>query len=207
MKKALFILIGMVLFIVPLCLAYECQDQTEFWNTPCEIITPIITCSGDYNATVMDLNDTSKNYTTTMSPVGDGTYNFTFTYSGQRNISIYSITVCDNSSATMDIIFGIEQYETNLNVWIDLFLVFGILFGVGAHRSNYFFMFAAGCLILLMGIWIFNDGLTVYSVTCASVGSCSGEWWLYPLAWIFTGMGIILTVGAGIETINGGKEE
>ena len=191
---ALVLLSGIVL-------AFECQDQTEFWNAPCEIITPVLAVTGSCNATIKNVNNTAINTTINMTEMGDGTYNFTFPYGYNKdNISTYSIILCENTTGTIDVIFGIEQYETNFNLWLILFVIFFTLFIFGFCTNNHIFLFVSGALLLLMGIWIFQNGISIYNVD---------YWWVYPFAWVVTGLGIILTVVPGIEFIDGisGGEE
>jgi len=77
-------------------------------------------------------------------------------------------------------------------IWLDLFIIFFILFVFGASRKNYVFIFCSGTLITLMGIWVFKEGISVFPIT---------TWFIYPLGFIFIGLGIILTVCSGIEMI------
>jgi len=78
-----------------------------------------------------------------------------------------------------------------------LFGMFFILLFLGVYRESPVFLFFAGCLPLLMGIYMFNEGITVYGV---------GVWWVYPMAWIFTGIGIILSIVAGFKFMQEAEE-
>lgn len=168
--------------------AYECQDNMAYWNSPCEVITPVFNASVGCNASILNINDSSMNSSIGLTPVGDGTNNFTF---NNTDIATYSITVtCNNYSATINLNMGTEEQEPGFNLWLILFIIFFILIIVGFYKKNYILIFISGCLPLLMGVWIFRDGITVYGVTL---------WWVYPLAWIFTGLGIIITIVSSIK--------
>jgi len=89
--------------------------------------------------------------------------------------------------------------DPDLDLWIMLFIIFSIMLILGIVGKNEIFIFTAGTLIGLMGIWIFNSGITVYGVS---------EYWIYPLGWIFVGLSIILTIASSLSFINemaGGK--
>lgn len=184
----------MFIFLISLVGAYECQDQTSFWNIPCDLATPVILCSG--NATIININNTAINTTTSMTPVGAGIYNLTFPYT---NISTYIVRLCDNSTATIDVVHGNEESEPQFNLWLILFSVFFVLLIFGFYKGSHIFLFSAGTLSLIMGIWIFNDGISLYTVS---------DWWVYSLAWIVTGMGLILILVSSLDLIRdmGGEE-
>ena len=118
-----------------------------------------------------------------LTSVGDGTNNFTF---NNTAIATYSITVsCNNYSATINLNMGTEEEEPGFNLWLVLFIIFFILITMGIYRNSSIILFISGSLPLLMGVYIFKEGITVYGVT---------NWWIYPLAWIFTGLGLAITI-------------
>jgi len=168
--------------------SYECQDNMEYWNSPCEVITPVFNASVGCNASVLNINNSDMNFSVGLTPVGDGTNNFTFNGTA---IATYSITVtCNNYSATINLNMGTEEEEPGFNLWLMLFTIFFMLIIVGTYKRSYILIFISGCIPLLMGIYIFKDGITVYGV---------GLWWVYPLAWVFIGMGLILTMISSIK--------
>lgn len=118
-KKLLIILT--TLFILPTIFAYACQDETDLGNIPCEVITPVISFSGDCNATIIDLNNTAINQTIniTDNALGDGTYNFSFNLT---NLSSYSIVLCENSSSTINV----GYFESGRNI-LSFFLIIPLL--------------------------------------------------------------------------------
>lgn len=194
-KNILFMFILIGIFLISLTSTYECQDQTSFWNVPCDLVTPVLDCS--LNATITNINNTLINSSVLMTPVGDGTYNVTFNYS---TIATYSVVLCDNISGTVDVVYGIEEDEPQFNLWLVLFIIFFLLLIFGGLTSNYILLFAAGCLIMVMGLWIFSSGsFSLYSATT--------YWFVYPLAWIFVGLGIMLSVVSGIKYMELMEEE
>jgi len=185
--------VGIFLLIVmcSLCPAYECQDNMEYWNSPCEVITPVFNASVGCNASVLNINDSSMNYSIGLTPVGDGTNNFTF---NQTAIATYSITVtCNNYSGTINLNMGTEEEEPGFNLWLVVFIIFSILIMAGAYIKNYILIFVSGCLPLLMGVYIFREGITIYGVDL---------WWVYPLGWIFIGIGLIITLLSSLKFMN-----
>ncbi len=168
--------------------AYECQDNMPYWNAPCEVITPVFNASVGCSANVLSINDSNMNQSVVLTPVGDGTNNFTF---NNTAIATYSITVsCNNYSATINLNMGTEEEEPGFNLWLILFLIFFILIIMGLYRRSYVLTFIAGCLSLLMGAYIFRDGITVYGVS---------DWWVFPLGWIFIGLGLLITIVSSIK--------
>lgn len=190
MKKQIFFLIGMI-FLIGITSAFECQDQTEFWNVPCDLVTPLINCSS--NSTIINVNDTDINMTAEMTPVAGGVYNITFNYSA---IATYSIILCDNTTASLDVVWGIEQSETNFNLWLMLFGIFLTLLIYGVAREDHIFLFFDGALMTLMGLWVLQDGISVYNFD---------YWWVMSFGWILIGIGIIMTIVSSIEMMGGAE--
>lgn len=189
MKINLYVVFIATIFLsMMLVSSYECQDNMEYWNSPCEVVTPVLSIAGGCNASVLNINDTGMNYTIGITPIGDGTYNFTFNFT---TIATYSITLsCNNYSGTINLNMGTEEDEPGFNLWLVLFIIFFILIIMGIYKANYILTFISGCLPLLMGVYIFKEGLTIYNIS---------EWWIYPLAWIFVGLGIMITIISGMK--------
>jgi hypothetical protein len=83
-------------FILPLSSAALCQSINPITNVPCDIITPVLSCSSA--ATLTNLN-TSQSYSLPMSSMGDGTYKIIFNY----GIAEYLILLCDNTTSTFSV--------------------------------------------------------------------------------------------------------
>ena len=169
--------------------AYECQDNMESWNSPCEVVTPVLSAACD--ALVLNINNTNMNYTTNISAIGDGTYNFTFDYT---DVATYSITLdCDNWAGTINLNMGTEEDEPGFNLWVVISLIFAGMLGTGVVYRNYILIFMAGLYPLLMSIWMFQEGITIYGVD---------NWFIYPLAWIFLGIGLILILLSSLKLLD-----
>lgn len=187
MKYCVYILL--ILLTIAPAMAYECQDNTETWNTPCEIVTPVLTSA--CNVTILNINNTLMNQTLSTSPIGDGTYNFTFNYT---DIATYSITLdCDNWSGTVNVVMGTEEQEPGFNLWLMVAIIFSILLFVGLTFNSYILVFMSGCIPMIMSIWIFKEGITIYGVS---------EFWVYPLAWIFMGIALIIIILSSLKIIS-----
>jgi hypothetical protein len=197
MKNEIIITIIILVLTLTPVIAYGCKDETEYWNVPCDASTPYISgWTGDCNVTITNLNDTSVNMTINTTKVGDGTYNFTFNYTG---LNSYSIVACDNSTASISVVWGTEESETHFNLWLVLFSIFFFLLIFGFLWQEYIFLFFSGCLAILMGVYIFQNGISVYTVS---------YWWVYPFVWIIVGLGIVLSVAGSyefLENYSGGK--
>jgi hypothetical protein len=200
MKKIILLLICMI-FLFGIVNAYVCQDDTDDDNIPCEIITPsAINCSK--NASVINLN-TSAQFNYSMGEVGDGTCNFTFNLTKDGTTfeigESFSIALRDkNWTGTLNIV---ADEDPDVNLWLTFFIIFFILliFGIAWHNENYLgniFLFAAGCLTLLMGIWIFQSGISIYGVS---------QYWVFPFAWILVGISVVLILYSSLDMIY--KEE
>ncbi len=187
------------MFLISLVNTYECKDQTSSWNVPCLMVTPVLNCTGSLVANVTNVENNSINSVYGLSPIGDGTYNFTFNNS---DIGTYSVVLCDDASGTIDIIKGTEENEPEFNLWFLFLLIFFILLIFGTYQENYLLLFLSGCIILIMGVWIFSSNtFSLYDAT--------DYWFVYPLGWIFVGLGILLTVVPGLKMVEeseGGEE-
>jgi len=159
-KQYLFIFL-MVFLVVGVFAIEECQDQTDTEDVPCLLVTPYITCPpNNYNATVMDLNNHSRNYTVNMTTIGsDGTtayYNFTFNYT---NISQYYVSLCENTTATIDVGHWAEDYNDK---WLYLygFTLAGALglFFFGVRRDDNLLTLLSGFLVLAFAITFVTNG-------------------------------------------------
>ena len=193
--KILVLIIFGILLVGTTFAYYVCQDETDNDYIPCQVITPKITCTGDYNVSITNLNTsvvTSVNFTD--SPIGDGTYNFTFSGTGVGNS--FSLRLCDDSTATISII---QDEDPDVNLWWVILVVFFFLLIGGFVWGNYLFFFLDGVLMILTGLWVFQNGISIYAVT---------QWWVYPFAWILMGIGLLLSIYSGyqmLEDYAGGK--
>lgn len=188
MKSHLWSLVFIFILVITPVMAYECQDNTEFWNSPCEVVTPILSDGGSCNALILNINNTAINQSVPISDIGDGTYNYTFNYT---DIATYSMTLsCSNYSSTINVIFGSEEQEPGFNLWVVIALIFIAMISTGIIYRNYILIFMAGMYPLLMGIWIFKEGITIYGVD---------NWFVYPLGWIFVCIGLILTLLSSLK--------
>jgi len=104
MKKIIYLLIG--IYLLTLVSADLCTERT---TSPCDIITPNITCSGDY--TLYDLSDYSST-SESMSNIGQGLYNFTIAPSEGS----YSLLLCSGHTTDIEIISTPETYATQENI-------------------------------------------------------------------------------------------
>ena len=125
----------MLIIGIPLVFSIACQDQTPIGDIPCEVVTPYIDglCSpNDFNYTVFDLNNSVVVDSGNLTPVGDGTYNFTF---NQTNLwHSYSITICNKSLNASSLIIVITEEDTGWD--LSIIIVFFILAFLSAFIST-----------------------------------------------------------------------
>jgi len=161
MKKFAFFL--MFLILMNFVSGVECQDRTDVEDIPCNVITPILnigttTC----NASVLDINTPSVNYTTPLTNNSDFTYNFTFNMS---NPSIYSITMdCLNYSATINLGHWDEDYNDKWLYFYGFSLLLGFgLFGFGWKTKNNLLCLLGGLMFLAFTLVFINQGYPTLS--------------------------------------------
>lgn len=195
MKKILITLI-IGIFLISLVSSYECKDQTSSWNIPCIMVTPVLNCSSSLIANVTNVANNSINSIYNLSAVGDGVYNFTFNNS---DVGTYSVVLCDDASGTIDVVKGTEENEPEFNLWLIFLIIFFILLIFGTYKENYLLLFMSGCIVLIMGVWIFSSNTF-------SLYGASDYWFVYPLGWIFVGLGILLTVASSLEILRESEE-
>jgi len=174
---------------------------------PCEEITPIIlNWSGDCNVTISNVNDSTINYSINMTPYGvTGQYNFSFNvnYSNSSETD-YLLTLCDNSTSTVTIIYS-ETANQLWYIYLFFFMVFAIIFVVGEWRDNFLFKYIAGAFLLVVGLYIFINGIPGNDLTW--LGSGDSDAWLSLSAWIFIGLGLIYTLRTIYQNVWGGVSE
>lgn len=152
MKKILLFFIVALFLAMTTVSATICEDRTEIGDIPCEVITPYLNCTDYiYNLT----NISSGNLLIingSMSPIGNGTYNFTF----NQTLGSYQITLCDTTT-------GIIEVITDMNYFILAILVVAILLLVLSKITGDFpFEIFSGILFLIFGFFnYFNPIISV----------------------------------------------
>ena len=180
-----------LLTLVPLTSAiYSCIDDTDFNNVPCEIVTPVIDCVG--NLTVLNLND-SDTYNLTLTSLGGGVYNTTFT-NNSYPLS-YSLTLCDNSTATLNVgSFDDEYNDKYLYLYLTLFLIAGALYYFGITLPDLTMKFFSGVVLILTGITLITIGYPTLTDTLLKDG----------FSIVTLGLGFYIVVTAGFKWIKDG---
>ena len=171
---SLLIMAGVLMTILlPLCSAYVCQDETDYADIPCEMITPVLNCST--NASIDSTINLSEKYNLTMSLIAGNIYNFTFPY----NITTsYSILLCDNSSSSITLGYYDKNFNDKYLYFYGLAILGGIgLFGMGLWKQDNILMILSGFLFMTFGIVFINIGypnltnqLMKLSISIISIG-------------------------------------
>jgi hypothetical protein len=102
MIKQILLSFILCILLISFVSSAECDDSNEINinDIPCEAITPSLLCSD--NASIVYLNNASINYSVVINLKipATNTYNFSFYYT---SLGKYLITLCDNSSATLNV--------------------------------------------------------------------------------------------------------
>jgi len=183
---ALFLII-----LIPLTSAiYSCNDDTDFNNIPCEVLTPVIDCVG--NLTVINLND-SDTYNLTLTSLGGGIYNTTFN-NNSYPLS-YSLTLCDNSTATLNVGSFDDGYNNKyLYLYLTLFLISGTLYYFGLTLPDITMKFFAGIILTLTGITLMTVGYPTLTDTLLKDG----------FSIVTLGVGLYMMISIGMKWIKEG---
>lgn len=183
---ALFLII-----LIPLTSAiYSCNDDTDFNNIPCEVLTPVIDCVG--NLTVINLND-SDTYNLTLTSLGGGIYNTTFN-NNSYPLS-YSLTLCDNSTATLNVGSFDDSYNNKyLYLYLTLFLISGTLYYFGLTLPDITMKFFAGIILTLTGITLMTVGYPTLTDTLLKDG----------FSIVTLGVGLYMMISIGMKWIKEG---
>ncbi len=116
--KYKYLIFFLILLIIPLVPAQveACSDTNliDISDIPCLGLTNVISCVGDTNVSVLNLNNSEQTNLTT-EEVGDGRLNFTFNF----NESSYSVVDCANNSAT--VIVG--QFDQGFGLSLFFFII------------------------------------------------------------------------------------
>ena len=182
----------LMLMVLPLSSAvYSCNDDTDFRNIPCEVVTPVLDCVG--NLTIINLNDTDDNYTLILYDIGGGIYNATFT-NNSYPLS-YSLETCDNSTATLNVGSFDEEYNNKyLYLYLTLFLISGTLYYFGLTLPDITMKFFAGLTLTLTGITLITIGYPTLTDTLLKDG----------FSVITMGVGLYMMISIGMKWIKEG---
>lgn len=160
--RIIFIVL-LVLIGLPFVYSIACEDLTKETDVPCTVVTPYITgqCNSplQYNYSVVDINTTLPVQNGTMSPVGDGTYNFTLNNTGITLHHSYSVTLCSNNTATITIIEDTDLIDSKKWMYIIVICFSFLLYFIGRYAQDYIFPLLAGMLLSIFSIYVLIQGL------------------------------------------------
>lgn len=144
------------LLLIPLVAAIPiCQDEQDVGDVPCAIVTPILNCSTYLNVTNTD--NSSDNFSTPISAVGDGTYNFTWNISTDG--SSYSLVACNNATASITLGHLDDDYNDK---WLYFYLAaLGggvLLFVFGLQKEDNILKLLSSFLIIAFSITFISVG-------------------------------------------------
>jgi hypothetical protein len=183
--KKLLLLIIIVLLAITTVSATICEDQTEIGNIPCEVITPTLNCT-DY---VYNLTNISGGnlliINGSMSPIGNGTYNFTF----NQPLGSYQITLCDTTTGTIEIV---PNTSLSKLLWFILLIIAPtVFFIIGTLREDWVFIFLAAIILIVAGVYLFITPLGISDLMDKII------------AFLFFGLGAYLIIRTSINILGG----
>jgi len=190
MNKKLVWIIVLALLVIPMVSAATCTDEVAYDTLPCDVITPVINCT-EYNATVMNIDNASFNYSTAMLPVGDGTYTFEFNYT---EIGGYSIVICDNSSSTINIVYSFSIEERNYWLYVFVLLTALTFYLLGKYLTDDAFPIISGMLLCVLAIHFIINGYP----------NLTNEFLRNSVFFILLGIGLYLIANHSIKYAQGG---
>lgn len=186
MKKILLFFIVALFLAMTTVSATICEDRTEIGDIPCEVITPTLNCTDYiYNLT----NISSGNLLIingNMSPIGNGTYNFTF----NQTLGSYQITLCDTTTGAIEV-----TPNTSLPELLYLIVLFVLaplaLFIIGTWKDDWVFTFLAALIILIGGVYLFLNPLGISDLMDKAI------------AYLFFGLGAYFLIKTSIYILGG----
>jgi len=181
MIKKIILLIILVVLLVPITLAYYCEDETDIDNIPCEVISPVLTCTDyDYNVTASATGELKQSGN--LTAVGDGTYKFTF----DQTYGEYTILLC-NSSTWGTIVVGDFEVTYEYALYLIAILALVILI-VGFYKADYNIVAFSGVVMLILGVYIAINGLDTFD-----------NYLTNAFAFIYIGIGSYVMMRGGYE--------
>ena len=188
---------------LPIC---DMDNDIDISDMPCMEITPAITnWTGDCNVSIININNSNINYTLNMTPYIGGKYNFSFDveYSNET-LSFYTLTLCDNSTTNVIINFA-ETANELWYIYLLFFLAFAVIFIIGEWKGNFIFKYIAGAFLLIIGLYIFVNGVPGQVISFLGSGDSSA--WVSWVSFILILLGLAYCLRTVYQNVWGGEEE
>ncbi len=213
MKKQTFLILT-ILLVLPLTMASlnttqpicDMDNDIDISDMPCMEITPALTnWTGDCNVSIVNVNQSNINYTINMTPYIEGKYNFSFdvVYSNSTQ-SFYTLTLCDNSTTNVTINFT-ETANELWYIYLLFFLAFAVIFIIGEWKGNFIFKYIAGAFLLMIGLYIFVNGIP--GQVLSFLGSGDSSAWVSWASFILIFLGLAYSLRTVYQNVWGGEEE
>ncbi len=206
-KKQRLIIVVILLAVLPLISAAACPatNEVDISDMPCEEITPIIQNQTECNVTITDINNSNNNYTIEMTQRGDDSWNYSFNVNySNSSVTSYYQTLCDNSTSTVTINFE-ETANEYWYIFLLFFLVFAVIFIIGEWKQNFIFKYIAGALLLIIGLYIFINGIPGQALSFLDSGDSSA--WVSWTSFILIFLGLAYSLKTVYQNVWGGEEE
>ncbi len=214
MKLKLTILMCMILIVLPIVSAdlntslpiCDMDNDIDISDMPCMEITPALTnWTGDCNVSIVNTNYSTINYTINMTPYIEGKYNFSFDVNYSNNTrTFYTLTLCDNSTTNVIVNF-VETANELWYIYLLFFFSFAIIFIIGELKENFIFKYIAGSFLLIIGLYLFVNGIPGQALSFLSSGNSSA--WVSWASFILIFLGLAYTLRTVYENVWGGEEE
>jgi hypothetical protein len=213
MKTNILLVMALALFFLSLTYARAdnvtlCQDVTQLKFIPCQVITPIITCTGDYTYTISNLTEGDVLLESDfLNPLGGGIYSFYFNYSDLGN---YGLTLCDNETATILVTDNFLDNTTGIAfILVLLVTAFVIIYmGFVLRLSEYLkvLLVIIGSFFFLLAFGVLIKGFIPISSSIADLLTTAYQVLLWVIA-VILAFFIIFLIFDSIKQIKVKKEE
>ena len=213
MKKQMIIIILAILLVLPIVTANlntslpicDMDNEIDISDMPCMEITPAMTnWTGDCNVSIVNVNDSSINYSINMTPYIEGKYNFSFDVSySNSSRSFYTLTMCDNSTTNVTINFA-ETANELWYIYLLFFFAFLVIFIIGEWKGNFIFKYLAGAFLLIVGLYLFINGIP--GQVLSFLGSGDSSAWVSWVSFILIFLGLTYSLRTVYQNVWGGEE-
>ena len=213
MKKQIIIISLVILLVLPIITASldtslpicDMDNDIDISDMPCMEITPALTnWTGQCNVSIVNVNDSSINYTINITPYIEGKYNFSFDVSYSNSTrAFYTLTLCDNSTTNVTINFA-ETANELWYIYLLFFFAFLVIFVIGEWKGNFIFKYLAGAFLLIVGLYLFINGIP--GQVLSYLGSGDSSAWVSYSAFILIFLGLIYSLRTVYQNVWGGEE-
>jgi hypothetical protein len=167
MKQYLFLLV--LLFLPAVSALEQCQSVLQVGEA-CRMLTPTLSCTGDYNYTCFMKNGTTAQQGN-LTALADSIYYFNFTQTTETG---YICELCDGSTREISV-------ERNNNTMLIFLLFAWIIYALVLWLNDRWLKYMAGAFFLVIGMFALTYG----------IGNLN-DWFSRSIGFIHIGVGLLV---------------